>query len=685
MFYLGLAIHNHQPVGNFPWVVEEAYQKAYLPMLQALEKHPGVRLSLHNSGPLLDFYKEEHPEYLRRLRALVERGQVEVMTGGYFEPILPAVPYADQRGQVEALTGALEDAFGRRPSGAWLTERVWEPSLPRPLHQAGIEWIVVDDTHFKAVGLEEADLLGYYLTEEEGHPLKVFPSSKFLRYSIPWKEVRVVIDHFRYLAERGQNLLVAMGDDGEKFGVWPHTYQHCWEYGWMEQFFSALEENSLWLETIPLGEYARDFPPRGLIYLPCASYDEMLEWALPPEKTAALERLKKEFQGRPEVLSFLRGGFWRHFLAKYPEANWMHKRMLRTHRRVYQALEKGVDARLDLWRAQSNCPYWHGVFGGLYLADLRAVAYQNLLRAERQALPLAGVAGWEEEDIDLDGQREVIYQGKKQSLFFKPHQGGALWEWDLYSPAVNLLATLARRPEAYHQALAYPTNEAEGGVKTIHDAIRIKEKDLPPLSYDSYVRASALDHFLDTGTTREGFAYSLVERGDFLQAPFDFRYHGSTLTCHRAGTVAGQPFLLEKEFRLRPGGLAVRYRLSLTGGSGWSGLFASEWNFNLLGGGHNPQAYYRFPGSPGGRLDAWVELSGGKVSLGNRYLGVGVTLRTVPPTRLWLFPVETISNSEGGLERVYQGTCLVVLFPVDLTPGQTCQFALSWQARTEGR
>ena len=44
---LALAIHNHQPVGNFGWVFAEVYDRAYLPMLEALERHPRVRLSLH--------------------------------------------------------------------------------------------------------------------------------------------------------------------------------------------------------------------------------------------------------------------------------------------------------------------------------------------------------------------------------------------------------------------------------------------------------------------------------------------------------------------------------------------------------------------------------------------------------------------------------------------------------------
>lgn len=59
--YLSLAIHNHQPVGNFDFVFEEAYTKAYEPMIALLEKHPGVRLALHYSGPLRDWLKAHQP------------------------------------------------------------------------------------------------------------------------------------------------------------------------------------------------------------------------------------------------------------------------------------------------------------------------------------------------------------------------------------------------------------------------------------------------------------------------------------------------------------------------------------------------------------------------------------------------------------------------------------------------
>lgn len=105
--YLSLALHNHQPVGNFDFVIEDAYQKAYEPMLTALERHPGVRLALHYSGPLRDWLKAHHPDFLQRVRVLVGRQQVEILTGGHYEPVLVALPDADKQGQIAKLTDTI--------------------------------------------------------------------------------------------------------------------------------------------------------------------------------------------------------------------------------------------------------------------------------------------------------------------------------------------------------------------------------------------------------------------------------------------------------------------------------------------------------------------------------------------------------------------------------------------------
>src|SRR6185436_20274972 len=147
---LALALHNHQPVGNFGWVFSEVFEKAYAPMVDALERHPGVRVSLHYTGPLLDWLMAERGDTIDRLRALVDRDQVEIMGGGYYEPVLVSLPERDRVGQLTRMADDLERLFGRRPRGAWLAERVWEPDMPPSLVAAGYEWTILDDAHFRA-------------------------------------------------------------------------------------------------------------------------------------------------------------------------------------------------------------------------------------------------------------------------------------------------------------------------------------------------------------------------------------------------------------------------------------------------------------------------------------------------------------------------------------------------------
>src|SRR3954471_8770672 len=106
-----LALHNHQPVGNFDGVFEGAYRQSYLPFLQVLEKYPEIPFSLHTSGPLLEWLVERHPEYVARVRALVETGRVEILGGGFFEPILTMIPHRDRLGQVREFKAYLEEVF----------------------------------------------------------------------------------------------------------------------------------------------------------------------------------------------------------------------------------------------------------------------------------------------------------------------------------------------------------------------------------------------------------------------------------------------------------------------------------------------------------------------------------------------------------------------------------------------
>ena len=147
---LVLVLHDHQPVGNFDGVFEAAYQDSYAPFLSVLERYPDLPVALHTSGSLLEWIVEKHPEYVDRLRMLVERGQVEIVGGPFFEPILACIPRRDRVGQITAYTRYLEQTFGAKVRGMWVPERVWEQSHHElPSAEAGIEYTVLDDFHFQ--------------------------------------------------------------------------------------------------------------------------------------------------------------------------------------------------------------------------------------------------------------------------------------------------------------------------------------------------------------------------------------------------------------------------------------------------------------------------------------------------------------------------------------------------------
>ncbi|MFN0149268.1 MAG: alpha-amylase/4-alpha-glucanotransferase domain-containing protein [bacterium] len=460
-----LGIHCHQPEGNFGSVLEQCYQDAYLPFIALLEEFPRVRLTLHYTGTLYEFFEAKHPEFLARVAALVARGQVEILGGAWYEPIVSVIPERDAVGQIERMTSEVERLFGTRPVGAWLAERVWEPSLPSLLSRAGARYTVLDETHFRYAGLEGDAVLGHYITEKRGDATLVVPIDKGLRYLIPFREVSELLDYLRAIRERtGGGIAVTYADDGEKFGVWPGTREWVFEKGWLREFFRAISQAD-WIESLPIGEYVGRAEPRGRVYLPAASYDEMTEWALPVDVELAFEEIlaeKKAWPGGDRLNPFLRGGFWDNFFAKYPEANQLHKRMLRASDAVARAAAKSrgastrlAQARERLYRSQVNCPYWHGVFGGLYLNYLRANAYSNMIAAETVAEEIArGKPRWiarETIDFDRDGHPEIVLSSDSALVVVAPRRGGTILEWDSRDPAVNLTDVLARRREAYHR------------------------------------------------------------------------------------------------------------------------------------------------------------------------------------------------------------------------------------------
>ena len=694
---LALAIHNHQPVGNFGWVFAEVYDQAYLPMLEALERHPGVRLSLHYTGPLLEWLAAERPQFLERLGSLVHLGQVELLGGGLYEPILASLPEHDRVDQLTRMATTLEAITGRRPKGAWLAERVWEPDLPTALVSAGYQWTILDDQHFRAAAIPEQNLWGAYTTEDQGQLLTVFGTEQGLRYRIPFGTVESVIDYLRDHATEAGDRVGMMGDDGEKFGAWPTTYAHCWGEGrWVDRFFEALEANASWLTTVTPSQWLEHEPPIGRVYVPTSSYMEMGEWALPPDETVVFHKLLHDAiaEHKPDA-RWLRGGFWRNFQVKYREINDLHKQMLRTSGKV-GAMPAGADraAALDhLHRGQSNDCYWHGLFGGIYISHMRLATLEHLIAAEDAADAALGTLHEAKvADLDMDGRTEVYLAEPGQVVTLKPTEGAGIGAWDVRAARHALAAVLRRRPEAYHETLrahdakaAAPAAAAgEGGAPaSIHEIVMTKEARLSDrLHYDDHERRSALVRFLDPAATPDQFAVaSARELGDFVEGEFAVDHLAPRqVSASREGTVLGQPIGLSKTIRLAGGRLdpelIVELEVHHRGTEPVEVRLGLEFGVHLLGGGGNPSAWYDIRGERSAH-DGTGEAAGvDAMAYGNDWVGVAVTARPEPAADAWWSSIETVSNSESGFERVYQGSSLLLSWPVRLEPGTESRFSV---------
>ncbi|RMF86285.1 MAG: DUF1925 domain-containing protein, partial [Nitrospirae bacterium] len=590
MIQLLFGIHCHQPVGNFDRVIAREVERAYAPFLEVVEDFPDFHFSAHYSGWLLRWIADHRPEVVERLARLVARGQVELLTGGFYEPVLAAIPRPDRRAQIERHQAFLEERFGVRARGLWLTERVWEPELVSDLEACGIEYVTVDDYHFQSAGFDRRELSGCFLTEDAGSRVAVFPIDMVLRYLTPFHPPEEAVAYLLEAHERWGWEAATIADDGEKYGTWPGTHDLVYGERWLARFLELVCREP-GIRAATFSEHRATHPPRGLCYLPNTSYFEMGEWSLPAEQAVRLHHLvaEQEAAGRLEAVKpLLAGGIWKGFFVKYPEANRMHKRAIALSRRI-AALGEGAPAEAAeaLYTAQANDAYWHGVFGGLYLPHLRHTVWRHLNRCEA-LLPPAPER--ELRDEDGDGREELHLRSDRLHCTVDAAAGGVVVELSDLESGVNFGATLARRFEHYH-ATAAKGAEMEGeGAETIHHtAGRSLARARSEIVYDLDPPAIGRLRHLAPG---EPLAPRVVAGG---HPPPRQRPAEARIDPEGRVALALPPRLeVEVEPRLAGGRLRLHYRVAAEGG-----LPAGRLGVEVclaLPGCDSPATHYRWPG-----------------------------------------------------------------------------------------
>lgn len=651
-----LGVHAHQPVGNFPEVIEDAHLRCYKPFLETLHAYPDFRFAAHFSGWLLDWLRERYPADMALLADMVKRGQVELFSSGDTEPVLAAIPHRDRVGQLHRLNDKLTAWTGVKPTGAWLTERVWESAVVPSLAETGIAYVTVDDYHFFCTGKSSAELDSYFTTEEDGTRLDLFPISEALRYRLPFSPAHEVIGYLENLADQGQTAAIYF-DDIEKFGIWPETYDWVYNRGWLK----ALIEGVLASPKIRTSTYA-DFhaqqATRGIVYLPTTSYSEMNEWTLPMPAAGIYADLlaSEKAAGRGDLhRPFLRGGIWRNFMSRYAEANWMHKRMLGLSARLAAIPQPPPSLVEALYRSQANDAYWHGLFGGLYLPHLRRAVWNNIVALEAELDALAPRPAIAAVDLDFDGKTEFFAHTPDLQIVIRDDGLAAAHELSSYPLGHNFGDTLRRYHEHYHDKIGHGPSEHQGeGIASAHDVIRFKQPISPAdIVPDALPCAIWLDQ-LD-GQSLTDYVPTAPDSLRFERAGISKTYtiSGSTLGPAIDSMVVAITWQLNG---LAGHHFSTRLNLAMPSCDGFLGRY-------MLADGSIPGGF----GQPL-QLDAAAELR-----LEDGVLGGQVKIQTSISAEIHGRPQQTVSQSEAGFEKIMQAVELTLAWTL---PDDACTLQL---------
>jgi alpha-amylase len=436
-----------------------------------------------------------------------------------------------------------------------------------------------------------------------------------------------------------------------------------------------------------MSEVVDHVSPLGSVYLPDGSYREMTEWALPVDRQVEFQQVvhAHEHHGDwPQLKQFIRGGFWRNFRAKYPEANEMYSRMLQVSQRLQElsntrSAQEQPDllsqARTELYRAQCNCSYWHGAFGGLYLPHLRNAVYHHLIAADNLLEKISGRSGaWTQidaSDFNLDARKELRMANDRLVAYFAPSRGGHLYELDVRSIRHNLLATLNRRPEVYHQKVRHAGEHQHeqgdnGHAVSIHDLVAFKQPDLhKKLQYDNWPRKSSVDHFLQPGLELGKFINGEGEMGDFTTGVYESLLRRSAdqvqARMTRRGHLGPYEVTVNKTVNLDRGSSQIQFLYELEDlPRNVPVHFGVEFQFAGMAAGASDRYFYDASGRQLGQLETTLDLHGAdRIGLVDEWLGLDAGLELSQTGSFWTFPIQTISQSEGGFEAVHQ-SCAVV-------------------------
>jgi alpha-amylase len=272
-------------------------------------------------------------------------------------------------------------------------------------------------------------------------------------------------------------------------------------------------------------------------------------------------------------------------------------------------------------------------------------------------------------DADGDGSTEYLLQAQRLEMIIDPNDSGAITAWDVPQAKVNLLDTLHRHHEPYHDQLRNKAWRPAGSPG--EQAMRRDEQAIVremPLVFDRTRRMAFVDYLLGQMPHLESFvAGAWRDEQQDQSAPYRVDQAVAGKSAWVALSRQAGSGLAKKRIEIDESGARVRCVYELPA-SAWAAA-ALEFNLGLRDA--------RFM-QTAGQLESVSEFS-----IAETGLGLSVLVQVQPAARLLHAPIETVSESEAGLERSYQG--LSLLWCWELAQNRAWKAQMTWTVSVDGQ
>ncbi|GHV87651.1 glycosyl hydrolase [Spirochaetia bacterium] len=423
--------HNHVPRGAGDDEFEHIYTGKLKPFIVALNTYPKIQAVLHYSGVLLHWIEKAHPECFMLLGDLVSRKQVELLGGGFHEPMMPLISQPDKIGQIEMLTTYIRKQFGKRPQGCWLPALAWDQTMIGALNTCGMGYTFLREEQFIQAGLSGEDRYAPCITEEQGKLITVFPLASAIledfKRDSPFGALEKQSQELPAGSERTISIfpdrLFSSGGDAPA------------AEGAINQFFEDLSRCEAFASFTTPSKILKTRRFLKKAYFRASAEDE-----------AGGDGSPAICEGQP-----------RRFLITYPEANGIYSKMMFTHLLINQLRgdkSRKRTAQEELWKAQGRDAFCRTESGGIYRHTIRNAAYRALLEAEKTTRKKGVfIPSLMTLDFDLDGEDEYLFQDDHINCYVTG-RGASVFEFDFLPRTWNYLDTLAPRGETGPTAAA---------------------------------------------------------------------------------------------------------------------------------------------------------------------------------------------------------------------------------------